>query len=60
MPLATFASSKLLASALSRAGVRAAVLKKMGKRLDAEGLHTLRDLMLSDAQVATLGFKSVA
>lgn len=57
MPLANFPSSKQLASALSRVGVCVAVLEKMERRLDAEGLHTLTDLMLSDEQVATLGFK---
>lgn len=59
MPLANFPSSKQLTSALSRIGVRAAVLEKMDRSLDAEGLHTLRDLMLSDEQVAALGFKLI-
>jgi|SRR5215469_479167 len=52
MPLANFPSSKQLASALSRVGVRAAVLEKMETSLGAEGLHKLTDLMLSDEQVA--------
>lgn len=60
MPLANFRSSKQLASALSRIGVRAAVLEKMDRSLDSEGLHTLRDLMLTDEQVAALGFKLIA
>ena len=59
MPLANFPSSKQLASALSRVGVRAAVLEKIKRRLDAEGLHTLTDLRLSEGQVATLGFKLI-
>jgi len=59
MPLANFPSSKQLASALSRVGVRAALLEKMARRLDAEGLHTLNGLMLSDEQLATLGFKTI-
>jgi hypothetical protein len=57
MPLANFPSSKQLALALSRVGVRAAVLEKMERRLDADGPNTLTGLMLSDQQVATLGFK---
>lgn len=57
MALATFPSSKQLALALSRVGVGAAVLEKMKRRLDAEGLHTLTNLTLSDEQVASLGFK---
>ena len=60
MPLANFPSSKQLASALSRIGIRAAVLAKMDRKLDSDGLHTLSDLMLSDEQVATLGFKFIA
>jgi len=57
MPLARFPSSKQLALALSRVGVATAVLEKMKRSLDAEGLHTLTDLMLSDEQVAKLGFQ---
>lgn len=57
MPLATFPSSKQLASSLSRLGVRAAVLEKMERSLDDDGLETLTNLLLSDEQVATLGFK---
>ena len=57
MPLATFPSSKQLASALSHVGVRAAVLKTMERGLDAEGLHTLMHLTLSDEQVVSLGFQ---
>lgn len=60
MPLANFPSSRKLTSALSRIGVRAAVLEKMDRSLDSEGLHTLRDLMLSDEQVTALGFKLIA
>lgn len=60
MPLANFPSSKQLASALSRVGVRADVLERMKRGLDAERLHTLTDLMLSEEQVATLGFKLIA
>lgn len=60
MPLANFPSAKQLASALSRVGVRTAVLEKIAKGLDADGLHTLRNLVLSDEQVATLGFKRIA
>ena len=60
MPLASFPSSKQLALALSRFGIRAAVLEQMERRLDAEGLHTLTGLRLSDEQVATLGFKLIA
>lgn len=60
MPLANFPSSKQLALALSRVGVRAAVLEKMKRGLDGEGLHTLTDLTLSDEQVASLGFKIAA
>ena len=60
MPLANFPSAKQLASALSRVGVRTAVLEKIAKGLDADGLHTLRNLKLSDEQVATLGFKRIA
>lgn len=60
MPLANFPSSRQLASALSHIGVGAAVLKKMERRLDAEGLHTLTDLTLSDEQLASLGFKITA
>jgi hypothetical protein len=59
MPLTNFPSSQQLASALSHIGVRAAVLDKMKRRLDAEGLHTLTDLTLSDEQVASLGFKVI-
>lgn len=58
MLLAKFPSSKQLASVLSRVGVRVAVLEKMRKSLDADGLHTLTDLTLSDKQVASLGFKT--
>ena len=57
MPLANFPSSKQLVLALSRVGVGAAVLEKMERRLYADGLNTLTDLILSDQQVATLGFK---
>lgn len=57
MPLANFPSWKHLASALSRVGISVAVLEKMEWSLDAEGLHTLTDLMLSDEQVASLGFR---
>jgi len=60
MPLANFPSSKQLASALSRVGVPTAVLRKMKTSLDTEGLHRLTDLMLSDEQVASLGFKITA
>lgn len=60
LPLANFPSSKQLASALSSVGVCAAVLQKMKRSLDAEGLHTLTDLRLSEEQVATLGFKLIA
>lgn len=57
MPVASFPSSKQLALALSRIGVGAAVLEEMERTLDAEGLHTLTDLRLSDEQVASLGLK---
>ena len=60
MPLANYPSTKQLASALSRVGVRPAALEKIESGLDAEGLHTLRNLMLSDEQIATLGFKRIA
>jgi hypothetical protein len=57
---ANYRSWKQLSEALIQAGIDPAIVRNIEAPLESEGLETLRDLLLSDEQVRTLGFRRLA